>query len=263
MSKPSRRRTPKAGESMSSAGDSPARTSALPEKAPALTASGLVCGWNTPGSFACFDPDSSSWRTPQLSLLGGLVEFSETWPRAGTTRNGIASPQPPLVPLTSVTGFTSWLIPTLDDCKPASRTEVHHMLIYESGINVPDCYKRLRSQVAARELIPTPTVNDAKNSTFPPSQRRRDSLIGYLMREGFVPTPRASDGAKMTGMSTRRRAGGRRPDSLPELTRSLDSSGVLNPPWVEWLMGFPIGWTDLAVSATPSAPSSPNGSAGD
>jgi hypothetical protein len=23
--------------------------------------------------------------------------------------------------------------------------------------------------------------------------------------------------------------------------------GSLNPTWVEWLMGFPIGWTDLAL----------------
>lgn len=22
--------------------------------------------------------------------------------------------------------------------------------------------------------------------------------------------------------------------------------GTLNPPWVEWLMGWPIGWTDFA-----------------
>ncbi|MFQ5593166.1 MAG: hypothetical protein ACE5HA_03355 [Anaerolineae bacterium] len=28
--------------------------------------------------------------------------------------------------------------------------------------------------------------------------------------------------------------------------------GELNPTWVEWLMGFPIGWTDYAASATPS-----------
>ena len=27
--------------------------------------------------------------------------------------------------------------------------------------------------------------------------------------------------------------------------------GSLNPTWVEWLMGFPPGWTDLDASATP------------
>ena len=27
--------------------------------------------------------------------------------------------------------------------------------------------------------------------------------------------------------------------------------GQLNPTWVEWLMGFPTGWTDLDASATP------------
>ena len=26
--------------------------------------------------------------------------------------------------------------------------------------------------------------------------------------------------------------------------------GQLNPTWVEWLMGWPLGWTDCDVSAT-------------
>jgi hypothetical protein len=29
--------------------------------------------------------------------------------------------------------------------------------------------------------------------------------------------------------------------------------GHLNPTWVEWLMGFPLGWTDLKPSETPSS----------
>ena len=28
------------------------------------------------------------------------------------------------------------------------------------------------------------------------------------------------------------------------------NGGQLNPEWVEWLMGFPIGWTDLNASET-------------
>jgi len=38
--------------------------------------------------------------------------------------------------------------------------------------------------------------------------------------------------------------------------------GQLNPMWVEWLMGFPIGWTDLKDSETPLCPKLPSSSGG-
>ena len=56
---------------------------------------------------------------------------------------------------------------------------------------------------------PTPTVNDSKNCTLPPSQVKHDNIPGALLRDG-------------------EKAG-----------------GALNPTWVEWLMGWPLGWTDL------------------
>lgn len=40
------------------------------------------------GSLASYHHESSSWRTSQRSLFGGLVAWSETWPREGMTRNG-------------------------------------------------------------------------------------------------------------------------------------------------------------------------------
>jgi hypothetical protein len=45
---------------------------------------------------------------------------------------------------------------------------------------------------------------------------------------------------------------------LPELVELTPRGriGLLNPTWVEWLMGFPTGWTDLSASEMPSCHSS-------
>jgi len=43
--------------------------------------------------------------------------------------------------------------------------------------------------------------------------------------------------------------------TTPKDGPSTSTQVVLNPPFVEALMGFPIGWTDLGLSATPSCPS--------
>jgi len=40
------------------------------------------------------------------------------------------------------------------------------------------------------------------------------------------------------------------------------AGGALNPMWVEWLMGFPLGWTALDASETPSSRRSLRSSAG-
>jgi hypothetical protein len=48
-----------------------------------------------------------------------------------------------------------------------------------------------------------------------------------------------------------------------QMATYLDTgSGALNPTWVEWLMGFPLGWTDLGPSETRSSRKSSSSSAG-
>lgn len=47
-------------------------------------------------------------ETSQRSLFGGLIEFSEGFPRAGFMRNGIVYRRQPLVPITRETGFSLW-----------------------------------------------------------------------------------------------------------------------------------------------------------
>lgn len=49
-------------------------------------------GLPSPGSFATWDPASSSWKTCQVSLLTGSWDtFSETWPRLGSMRSGVCT----------------------------------------------------------------------------------------------------------------------------------------------------------------------------
>jgi len=93
-------------------------------------------------------------------------------------------------------------------------------------------------------MWPTPTVNDAKNSSLPPSQVNRDSVVGAVMR--LWPTPQANSWGS-TGhremLQTKVDEGVITAEEKHRMTHG--NNGHLNPTWVEWLMGFPPGWTDL------------------
>ena len=110
---------------MSSAAAFHARTSRLRGRVPASPASGADYGRNTPVLLAKFDRNTSSWRTSQLCLDGGLAEFSGTWPRSGMTRNGIAFLLPKLERHTGAIGSGS-LLPT--PVRAADRWGQHHPL---------------------------------------------------------------------------------------------------------------------------------------
>ena len=103
MCEPSRPTTALTGKSTSSRAGSRARTSAMPERVQDSLGNAPDSGLNSLEWFARFDPDSSSWRTSQLSLLGGLMPFSGRWPRSGTMRNGSAFRRRPLVSSTTAT----------------------------------------------------------------------------------------------------------------------------------------------------------------
>ena len=75
----------------SSAAGSPAKTCLSLGKALASQASAAVCGSSSRASLAFFDRASSSWRTSQLSCLGGWTSFSETFPKRGMMRSGSIS----------------------------------------------------------------------------------------------------------------------------------------------------------------------------
>ena len=148
----------------------PVKTFPQPEKVQGSTESEAECGPKWRGSFAKYDPDSCSWKTHQCSLLGGLTEYSETWPRWGSMRNGECWERPMLAHLTNETEFGLW---------------------------------------------PTPDANCGMRGTT----------------ETWMPTRPSGQPAQY---------------SINQAVRDREGvGGSLNPTWVEWLMGWPLGWTDL------------------
>lgn len=75
-----------------------------------------------------------------------------------------------------------------------------------------------------------------------------NSLLSQIKfgQDKFFPTPQASDNRDRGNISNpsiqKRMLKGKQ----IMLSQSVnENSGQLNPNWVEWLMGYPIGWTDL------------------
>jgi hypothetical protein len=176
--------------STSSAAVFPVKTSAAPAAEQALPESDPVCGEKWPGSWVTYCPDTSSWKTRQCSLLGGLEQFSETWPRWGTMRGGECWAHIFAEHLTKEIESGFWPTPV------AERTRY---------VNYKQGGRSLGAEVRRRS-VPTPAATDWKGSSKP--GQRRGQLTDPAM--GVIP------------------AGGR-----------------LNPTFVAWLMGWPIGWTDL------------------
>ena len=133
--------------STSSAAASPASRSPSPDDAGENeTNGGSGLPWRQP--FASYDRDTHCWRTCQDSLWGESLTYSQTWPRAGMTRNGIAYPLPPSVPRTSVIGSTSLLpTPRASDGEKGGRGDL--LAIVRTG------------KPSGRKYWPTPTVADA------------------------------------------------------------------------------------------------------
>jgi len=213
--------------SMSYAGGSLAKTSVTLEEALALKASGQDYGAKSPVWLASYAPDTSSWKTSQHSLVEGLDEFSETWPRSGMTRSGIAYQLPPLALRTYGTGYGS--LPTHSIPTPTSSDHIERQ--NTTGALNLDTNKAVTLNRFV-QFWPTPKAS-AAGPDFAKMNRSKTGL-SLATSVAMWPTPTVQDAKNNGGPSQSDR------NTLP---LNAQVGGALNPTWVEWLMGFPLGWT--------------------
>jgi len=210
-----------------------ARTSAWPAKAQESTGNDQACGATWRGSLARFDPATSTWRTAQPSLLEDLGESSVTWPRSGMTADGQCWELPMSGRRISGTGFGLWATPSATDGQRGG-TITENM----TGIS-------LTQMVNTPARWPTPTVCGNYNRKGA-SASSGDGLATAVTK---CATPTARDW----------RSGKASQATHDKNSRPLSEQigGSLNPTWVEWLMGWPLGWTDLKPLATDRCPCVP------
>ena len=159
-----------------------------------------------------YDPGTSSWKTHRCLFQEDLQQSSVTLPRWGLMLDGVCWERTTLAHLTSGIGSGFWLTPKYWEDRGERYTPETSYRHWEEGRQVA-----LSQVVRDQRMWPTPTRSDHIHS--------------------FAINPRKND-----------QRGG---DTLGErVQKTGGDGGKLNPTWVEWLMGWPLGFTDLKQSAT-------------
>lgn len=231
-----------------------AKTYQQQEKAQVLKENDQECGNTWPGLLAKYDRATHTWKTAQCSLLEDSDEFSETWPRWGMMRNGVSYLRQ--IPALRIYGNESglWATPTTMDKLPPKSPEALHR---EATIARPGRSKpaNSRDQVSNMKNWPTPQTrgftNDGDLMALAKSCETFEEMNGMAYRASLKkkkqhwPTPVSTMSKGSSQASLIRKSGKSRQNDRLDHAVMASNNGQLNPTWVEWLMGWPLGWTDL------------------
>ena len=230
-----------------------AKTFPSPAQAPESTVNEADSGEKWPASLARYDRATSSWKTAQLSLLGDSEPSSVTWPRSGLMRAGECWERQTLVPLTSGSAsglsLSIWPTPNCDGFRSDGELAILARTLTDYSQFVGMTEKAASSK--RNQAWPTPTVCGNYNRKGA-SATSGDGLATAVTQRTY---PTATATAYKGWSPNHNRAG---TDDRLDYTveREAFNPGQqtppmrLNPAWVEWLMGWPIGHTELKPLAT-------------
>lgn len=253
--------------------DSLARTSVAPERVPGSPANDPACGAKWRASSVRFDRDSCGWKTARCLFTEDLPWYSVTLPRWGSMHGGELWERTTLPPRISGTGFGCWVgtptasmtIRSPEFARPSTPTPAElakawptpRAADFKGATSATECTAR-RVQSGEANLCeavmeslrrwPTPKANSA-GPDFAAVQRGR--AISLQTAVAMFPTPCASEARQ--GFQNRTNGKRGTQQSLSTVVQGApaqQAGGALNPTWVEWLMGWPLGWTDCGASAT-------------
>jgi hypothetical protein len=254
---------------MSYVEDTPASPLASPVRAKVKKTRGTSGpGYEKP--YAFFDPVTQSLKMYEVTCPLAALPSLEKLPASGMTRSGVLFLRPPWEPITDATESSLLHTPTakMNQMSPSMKSgwwptpttqEVEHpdAILNEKGrrISKDGTNSYSLGLADAVKMWRTPTVNDSKNVN--PKPNRHGSLVQQVNdAEKVWPTPRAGSmygGSGSAQIIEQRYSEGTISEEERRSMRA-GNGGKLNPTWVEWLMGFPTGWTDLEASETQSSP---------
>lgn len=185
------------------------------------------------------------------------IEYWTTFPRWGILSHGECGELLTSEPRTKGKESSLWRTPMASDGEFAKRTNEYLINGWMNHLT-----KHLSEQVAFMETFPTPLASDGIRTRYSEDSLKKVGMRrtkGEYKKAGcnlaeyvaVFPSPVAS--GKLNGGSGSYRKLERLKEKGKINETELQSmtagnGGKLNPTWVEWLMGFPLGWTDLDVS---------------
>jgi hypothetical protein len=219
----------------------------------------VTCGHGSDKPLANFDLDTQSWKMyGDISLWGDCPSLVNL-PASGMTLNGVLYLQPAWEPITKETELLSWPTPTAVTRPMEGSVRMYRAKIQAGEMTEAEAEAILGKSVWEAQgkipaMFPTPTTQEVEHPdaqlTENGRQLSKDGKSSHSL--GLADVVRLWPTMSANGMGN---TGSRQmldkkisEGSLTELEKrgmSAGNGGKLNPTWVEWLMGFPPGWTDL------------------